>query len=134
MIYYYPCIYHCLYEILPTSPRRDMCGLHAQWSGAQLETEWRDWTAEYSFDDDTLIIWRIRTTIPDSDDVYRMICSCFYYSCASLCFRMRQSVQHEHNGSRGRGFRRFSQDDVYLRPRIRSAVHGQVVQRSARVL
>jgi len=47
---------------------------------------------------------------------------------------MRQSVQHEHNGSRGRGVWRVGQDDVHLRPRIRSAVHGQVVQRSPRVL
>jgi len=47
---------------------------------------------------------------------------------------MRQSVQYEHNGSRGRGVRRVGQDDVHLRPGIRSAVHGQVVQRSAGVL
>jgi len=47
---------------------------------------------------------------------------------------MRQPVQHEHNGSLGRGVRRVGQDDVHLRPGIRSAVHGQVVQRSAGVL
>lgn len=52
----------------------------------------------------------------------------------ALCFRMRQFIQHEHNGSCGRGFRWVSQDDVHLRSRIRSTVHGQMVQRSARVL
>jgi len=52
----------------------------------------------------------------------------------ALCFRMRQFIKHEHNGSCGRGFRWVSQDDVHLRSRIRSTVHGQMVQRSARVL
>lgn len=47
---------------------------------------------------------------------------------------MQQSVQHEHNGSHGRGFRRFGQDDVYLRPGFRSFVHGEMVQGPAGVL
>jgi len=47
---------------------------------------------------------------------------------------MQQSIEHEHNRSFGGGVRRVGQDDLHLRSRIRSAVHGQVVQRTAGVL